>query len=61
MTCKERILSNDYADVIGDVILPEEYHFDFPFDYCFHRLAGEWGILYIERSGTEGNNLGQRA
>ncbi|MDE7417786.1 MAG: S8 family peptidase [Lachnospiraceae bacterium] len=52
MTCKERILSNDYADTLVDVILPEEYNYDLPIDYCFHRLTQEWGIAYIERSGT---------
>ncbi len=61
MTCKERILSNDYADILGDAILPEEYQYELPFDYCFHRLTGEWGILYIDRNSTEDYRFGQRA
>ncbi|MDE6054522.1 MAG: S8 family serine peptidase, partial [Lachnospiraceae bacterium] len=61
MTCKERILSNDYADTLVDVILPEEYNYDLPIDYCFHRLTQEWGIAYIERSGTATGASGQLA
>ena len=61
MTCKERILSNDYADTLVDVILPEEYNYDLPIDYCFHRLTQEWGIAYIERSGTATGVSGQLA
>lgn len=50
MTCKERILSNDYADILVDAILPENYNFELSEDYCFHQITGEWGVLYIERN-----------
>lgn len=53
MTCKERILSNDYLDLITDYRLPEEYNYDLPIDYCYHQVEGELGILYVEREGSD--------
>lgn len=61
MTCRERILSNDYADILGDVILTGNYEIYLPFDYCFHRITQDLGVLYIERSSTENYRMGQRA
>ncbi len=61
MTCRERILSNDYADILGDVILTGDYEYDLPFDYCFHQITQDLGVLYIERSATENYRMGQRA
>ena len=52
MTCKERILSNDYADTLVYILLPEEYNYDLPIDYCYHHIANEWGILYVDRSNA---------
>ncbi len=50
MTCKERILSNDYADIILDFVIPERFHYQPPADYCYHKVLGDMGIMYIERS-----------
>lgn len=61
MTCKERILSNDYADTLVYILLPEEYNYDLPIDYCYHHLANEWGILYVDRSNALYNREGQVA
>lgn len=61
MTCKERILSNDYADILGDVILTGDYEPELPFDYCFHQITQDLGVLYIERSVNENFRMGQRA
>ena len=49
MTCKERILSNDYADIIIDFVLPEETLARLGFDYCFRALDDEFGFAYAER------------
>lgn len=49
MTCKERILSNEYADVILDYTLPDELLTMLNPDYCFRRLDDEFGVAYIER------------
>lgn len=61
MTCRERILSNDYADILGDVILSGDYVYDLPFDYCFHQITQDLGVLYIDRSVNENFRMGQRA
>lgn len=49
MTCKERILSNEYADVIVDFTLPNEVLTMVNLDYCFRRLDDEFGVAYVER------------
>lgn len=61
MTCKERILSNDYADTLVYIRLPGEYNYDLPIDYCYHHLANEWGILYLDRGNALYNREGQVA
>lgn len=48
--CRERILSNEYADILIDFVLPEEYLVDLSGDFCFHRLENDLGILYIQRN-----------
>ncbi len=47
MTCRERILSNDYADILGDVILTGDYEYDLPFDYCFHQITQDKTVIFI--------------
>lgn len=49
MTCKERILSNDYADIITDFVIPERFQYQIPADNCYHQVLDELRILYIER------------
>lgn len=49
MTCKDRILSNDYADVIIDYVLPEEEQRRLQFDYCFSAIDEEFGTAHINR------------
>lgn len=50
MTCKERILSNDYADIITDFVIPERFNYQIPADNCYHKVLGDLGIVYVERS-----------
>ncbi len=49
MTCKERILSNDYADIIIDFILPEGSLAEQGLDYCIHTLDEEFSAAYVSR------------
>ena len=49
MTCKERILSNDYVDIIIDFVLPDETLARLGFDYCFRALDDEFGFAYANR------------
>lgn len=57
MTCKERILSNDYADIITDFILPGSFDYQIPVDNCIHEVLGEVRILYIRRDAIPGINI----
>lgn len=49
MTCKERILSNDYADIILDFIIPERFAYEIPADSCYHSVLGDLRIMYLRR------------
>lgn len=49
MTCKEKILSNDYADILIDYVLPEEALAEQEIDYCFRALDDEFGVAYASR------------
>ncbi|MBE5875517.1 MAG: peptidase [Lachnospiraceae bacterium] len=51
MDCRERILSNDYADILVDFTLPQELNYEMPGDFCYHRIIGNLGVAYVERSG----------
>lgn len=50
MTCRERILSNEYADLIVNFVLPDEYEYERPADYCKHKMNEDLQIYYIRRS-----------
>lgn len=49
MTCRERILSNDYADVITEFVFSREFAATSIVDYCYHNIENDIGILYLER------------
>lgn len=50
MTCRERILSNDYADIITDFLLPEETWTLQTQWECAAILEGGFMVRYIDRS-----------
>lgn len=51
MTCKERILSNAYVDVLVDFDNPQGAEREGQrSDYCYHDLGGGFGILYLNRN-----------
>lgn len=50
MTCRERILSNDYADLVVNFILPEDYDYERPEDYCRHVIHEDLQLYFINRS-----------
>ncbi len=58
MTCKERILSNDYADVIIDYRLPEGTLNRWNIDFCFQPFDEEFSIAYLERAELPPVSLG---
>ncbi|MDE5933419.1 MAG: hypothetical protein K2H40_13210, partial [Lachnospiraceae bacterium] len=49
MTCKERILSNDYADIILDYALPESALTELGYDYCLSNIDDEFGVAFLAR------------
>lgn len=50
MTCREKILSNDYADLIVDFPLYEpEYGEASPMDFCYHMIDDTLAVMYISR------------
>ena len=49
MTCRDRILSNEYADLVVNFILPEEYEYDRPTDTCRHVINEDLQVYYINR------------
>jgi hypothetical protein len=50
MSCREEILSNDYADVIIDYILPERFLEQIKTPFCFRELDDEFSFAYVKRS-----------
>lgn len=58
MTCKERILSNAYADVILDYNIESELlNLEVP-DYCYYELDDEYRIAHVERQAGAGVTIG---
>lgn len=50
MTCKEKILSNEYADLITDYVVAEEMSASQPVDFCFHGIDENYGVANVNRS-----------
>lgn len=49
MTCRERIISNDYADLITDYIIADEVLKISPLDYCIHEIDAGYGVANVDR------------
>lgn len=49
MTCRERILSNEYADLVVNFVLPQEYGFGEAEDSCRHIINDDLQVFYINR------------
>ena len=50
MTCKEKILSNGYADFITDYVTADELSGTIPVDFCFHAVDSGYGVANVDRS-----------
>ncbi|MDD2971385.1 MAG: S8 family peptidase [Lachnospiraceae bacterium] len=51
MTCREQILSNDYADALVDFRLEPDNPFQNRMsDFCYQNIENDFGILYIKRT-----------
>lgn len=49
MTNREKIISNDFYDIVADYVLLEELRASAP-AYVYQPVGGEIGIAYIERN-----------
>ncbi|MBD5522596.1 MAG: S8 family peptidase [Lachnospiraceae bacterium] len=58
MTCKEKILSNDYADLILNYTRPGEFAEMVDLDYCIKSLDEEYNIAYISRQELPETSIG---
>ena len=52
MTDREKILSNEYYDMITDYELPPQISLDIGEDFVYQHIDGELGITYINRRGV---------
>lgn len=50
MTCREKILSNEYADLITDYVVADQLSGSLPIDFCFHGIDEDYGVVNVNRS-----------
>ena len=48
MTCREKILSEDYYDLITDYLFTEEFREAEVPDYCFTTIDDKYGLVYVK-------------
>lgn len=58
MTCKEKILSNEYADLITDYVTADELTGTSPVEYCFHGIDAGYGVANVNRSMVPSMSIG---
>lgn len=47
VTCREKILSEDYYDLITDYLFTEEFRESTVPDYCFTKIDDKYGLVYV--------------
>lgn len=58
MTCKEKILSNDYVDLITDYEGAEQFFEAVGTDFCHHRIDEGYGVTNVKRIETPPMSIG---
>lgn len=58
MTCKEKILSNEYADIIINNLQPNELDVLADIDYCDDTIDDEFNVAYIRRQDIAETSIG---
>ena len=48
LTCKEKILSEEYYDLITDYLFTEEFREAIVPDYCFTKIDDKYGLVYVK-------------
>lgn len=49
MDCRQKILSNEYADLITDYVVADELSGTSPIDFCFHGIDENYGVVNVNR------------
>lgn len=57
MTCKEKILSEDYYDLITDYLFTEEFKEAEVPDYCYTKIDDKYGLVYVKSDEVPAMNV----
>lgn len=57
MTCREKILSEDYYDLITDYLFTEEFREAEIPDYCFTKIDDKYGLVYVKNDEVPTMNV----
>ncbi len=57
MTCREKILSEDYYDLITDYLFAEEFREAQVPDYCFTQIDDKYGLVYVKSDEVPAMNV----
>lgn len=58
MDCREKILSNEYADLITDYVVADELSGTSPIDFCFHGIDESYGVVNVNRRTVPPMSIG---
>lgn len=58
MNCKEKIISNEYADLITDYVVADQMSGTSPLDFCFHGIDESYGVVNVNRSMVPPMSIG---
>ena len=58
MNCREKIISNEYADLITDYVVAGELSGTSPLDFCFHGIDESYGVVNVNRSMVPPMSIG---
>lgn len=58
MNCREKIISNEYADLITDYVVADQLSGTSPLDFCFHGIDEGYGVVNVNRSMVPPMSIG---
>lgn len=58
MNCREKIISNEYADLITDYVVADQMSGTAPLDFCFHGIDESYGVVNVNRSMVPPMSIG---
>lgn len=58
MDCREKILSNEYADLITDYVVADKLSGTSPIDFCFHGIDESYGVVNVNRGTVPPMSIG---